>query len=153
MTACLLLAIWLSAAAATFDPGAPAAVEALTIETAGGAKPAFNVEVVKNEKDRDRGLMFRQSLPEDGGMLFDYDPPQPIAFWMKNTFIPLDIVFIDAKGVILNIAADTTPLSLQQLPSAGAARGVLEVRGGTAARFGIKPGDRVHHRIFESGPR
>src|ERR1700682_4907893 len=119
MTALLLLSIWLPAAAATFDPGAPPAVEPLTVETLAGGKHTFNVEVVKDDKDRDRGLMFRQSLPDNGGMLFDYDPPQPIAFWMKNTYISLDIVFIDARGVILNIVADTTPLSLQQLPSAG----------------------------------
>jgi uncharacterized membrane protein (UPF0127 family) len=149
MTALLILSIWLSTTAATFDPGAPPAVEPLTIETAAGVKHIFKVEVVKDDKVRDRGLMFRQSLPDDGGMLFDYDPPQSIAFWMKNTYIPLDIVFIDAKGVILNIAADTTPLSLQQLPSAGEARGVLEVKGGTTARFGIRQGDRVRHRIFE----
>jgi uncharacterized protein len=149
MAALLLLSIWFSAAAVTFDPGAPPAVEPLTVETSAGAKHVFNVEIVKDDKARDRGLMFRQSLPDDGGMLFDYDPPQSIAFWMKNTYISLDIVFIDAKGVILNIAADTTPLSLQQLPSAGAARGVLEVKGGTMARLGIKAGDRVRHRIFE----
>ncbi len=148
MTA-VLLSIWLSTAAAAFDPGAPPVVEPLTIETAAGDKHTFKVEVVKDDKARDRGLMFRQSLPDDGGMLFDYDPPQSIAFWMKNTYLPLDIVFIDAKGVILNIAADTTPLSLQQLPSTGEARGVLEVKGGTTARFGIKPGDRVRHRIFD----
>ena len=149
MAAVLFLSLWLASAAA-FDPGAPAVTEALTVETAAGAKYPFKVEVVKEETVRNRGLMFRQSLPDDGGMLFDYDPPQAISFWMKNTYIPLDIMFIDAKGMILNIAAETTPLSLQPLPSTGEARGVLEVKGGTCAKLGIKAGDHVHHRLFES---
>lgn len=144
----LLISLWLSAAAAAFDPGAPPNVEPLTIETATGEKHAFKVEVVKDETARNRGLMFRQSLPDDSGMLFDYDPPQSIAFWMKNTYISLDIIFIDAKGVILNIAANTTPLSLEQLRSAGEVRGVLEVKDGTTARLGVKAGDHVRHRIF-----
>src|ERR1041384_1238525 len=112
----LAMSLWFAGAAATFDPGAPAAVEALSVETAAGAKHEFKVEVVKEEKVRNQGLMFRQSLPDDGGMLFDYDPPQPISFWMKNTYISLDIIFVDVHGVILNIAASTTPLSLQPLP-------------------------------------
>ena len=150
MSLLLFASLWLAGAAATFDPGASPAVEPVTVETAAGVKHIFNVEVVKEVKARDRGLMFRQSLPDDGGMLFDYDPPQAISFWMKNTYIPLDIIFIDAKGEILNIAAETTPLSLQPLPSTGAARGVLEVKGGTCARLGIKAGDHVRYRIFES---
>ena len=136
-----------------FDPGAPARVESLTIETAAGVKHEFKVEIVKDDQARDRGLMFRQSLPADGGMLFEYDPPQSIAFWMKNTFIPLDIIFIDANGVILNIAANTTPLSLVQLQSSGAARGILEVNADTTARFGIRAGDHVRHRIFTGAPQ
>ena len=148
MSLVLFVSLWFASAAA-FDPGAPPATEVVTIELPNGAKRIFNVEVVKEDKMRDRGLMFRQSLPDDGGMLFDYDPPQPISFWMKNTYISLDIMFIDAKGVILNIAPETTPLSLAPLPSAGAVRGVLEVKGGTCAKLGIKAGDHVRHRIFE----
>ena len=153
MTAALLLSLWLSSAAVAFDPGAPPLVEPLTIETAAGARHDFKVEVVKDDKVRDRGLMFRQSLPDDGGMLFDYDPPQAISFWMKNTYIPLDILFVDSAGTILNIAANTTPLSLQPLPSSGEVRGVLEVKGGTVARLGVKAGDHVLHRIFEGRAR
>ncbi len=153
MTILLLVSIWISSVAAVFDPVAPAPVESLTIETAAGVRHEFKVEVVKDDRARDRGLMFRQSLPADGGMLFDYDPPQSIAFWMKNTYIPLDIIFIDAKGVILNIAANTTPLSLVQLQSSGAARGILEVNADTMARFGIKAGDHVRHRIFAGAPQ
>ena len=150
MSLLLFVSLWLSPAAASFDPGAPAPKEAVTIELVGGGKYVFNVEVVKEPKARDRGLMFRQSLADDGGMLFDYDPPQQISFWMKNTYIPLDIIFINAKGVILNIAAETTPLSLAPLPSSGEARGILELKGGTCAKLGIMAGDRVHHRIFEN---
>src|SRR5450432_203973 len=144
MSAVLFLSLWLAGTAATFDPGAPPVVEPLTVETAAGVKHDFKVEVVKEDKTRDRGLMFRQSLPDDGGMLFDYDPPQSISFWMKNTYLSLDIIFIDANGAILNITANTTPLSLQPLPSSGEVRGVLEVIAGTTARLGIKPGDHVH---------
>ena len=136
-----------------FDSGAAAPVESLTIETAAGVKHEFKVEVVKDDQARDRGLMFRQSLPTDAGMLFVYDPPQSIAFWMKNTFISLDIIFIDVNGVVLNIAADTTPLSLAPLQSSGAARGILEVNAGITARFGIKAGDHVRHRIFVGAPQ
>jgi uncharacterized membrane protein (UPF0127 family) len=82
-------------------------------------------------------------------MLFDYDPPQPVAFWMKNTFISLDIIFIDGDGRILNIAENTTPLSLERLRSAGEVRGVLEINGGLSAKLGIKPGDKVRHELFE----
>ena len=154
MSLVLFVSVWLaSVAAASFDPGAPPATEVVTVESAGGATHVFNVEVVKEEKARDRGLMFRQSLADDGGMLFDYDPPQAISFWMKNTYISLDIIFIDAKGTILNIKADTTPLSLQPLPSTGEARGVLELQGGTCARLGIKAGDKVRHRLFEGAAR
>jgi uncharacterized membrane protein (UPF0127 family) len=153
MSLILFVSLWFAGPAATFDPGAPLPVEVVTVETAAGAKHVFNVEVVKEAKARDRGLMFRQSLPDDGGMLFDYDPPQKISFWMKNTYISLDIIYIDARGTILNIAPATTPLSLQPLPSTGVARGVLELKAGTTARLGIKAGDHVLHRIFESGAR
>ena len=148
MLATLILSVWLSTAAASFDPGAATPRDLLTIETSAGVKHVFKVEVAKQESERNRGLMFRQSLDDDAGMLFDYDPPEEISFWMKNTYISLDIIFIDAGGKILNIAASTTPLSLQHLPSDGEARGVLELKGGTTARLGIKAGDLVRHRIF-----
>jgi uncharacterized membrane protein (UPF0127 family) len=83
-------------------------------------------------------------------MLFDYDPPQEVAFWMKNTYIPLDIIFIDATGRIIRIAENTTPLSLEPIPSGGVARGVLEIKGGQSAKLGIKAGDRVRHALFDA---
>jgi len=122
--------------------------ERLVIETAVGER-VFNVEVVREEAERTRGLMYRKRLARDAGMLFDYDPPQDVAFWMKNTYVSLDIIFIDVTGKIITIAAKTKPLSLDRIPSHGAARGVLEIKGGMAAKLGIKVGDRVRHALFK----
>lgn len=148
MYALIYLSLLLAAAPAVITSAPTAKLEPLTIECAKGEK-VFSVEVVRQEKDRNRGLMFRHSLAADQGMLFDYDPPQNISFWMKNTYIPLDIIFVDAQGRILNIAENTTPFSLEHLPSAGQARGVLEINGGLSKKFGIKAGDKVHHAIFD----
>jgi uncharacterized membrane protein (UPF0127 family) len=144
----ICLSLLLAAAPAVITAPTAAQAEELVVETAKGER-TFAVEVVREEKDRSRGLMFRHELAEDHGMLFDYDPPQQIAFWMKNTFLSLDIIFIGADGRILNIAQKTTPLSLEHLPAAGKARGVLEINGGLSEKFGIKPGDRVRHRLFD----
>ena len=137
------LAIVLAAAPAF----AAAKTERLVVETAAGER-VFNVEVVREETERNRGLMYRKTLTDNAGMLFDYDPPQEVAFWMKNTLISLDIIFMDANGRIITIAADTTPLSLDRIPSHGVARGVLEIKGGLVAKRGIKVGDRVRHALF-----
>lgn len=125
--------------------------ERLTIASQSGER-AFNVEVVREEAQRNRGLMFRRQLSNDHGMLFDYDPPQVVGFWMKNTYISLDIIFIATDGRIMRIAPNTTPHSLESIPSGGPARGVLEINGGLAAKLGIKPGDRVRHRLFGAVP-
>jgi uncharacterized membrane protein (UPF0127 family) len=132
-------------------PAQAAAVktETLVIETAKGEQ-VFKVEVVREEKDRNRGLMYRKRMADNRGMLFDYDPPQDVAFWMKNTYISLDIIFVDATGKIITIAAKTKPLSLDRIPSNGVARGVLEIKGGFAEKLGIKVGDRVRHQMFEA---
>jgi uncharacterized membrane protein (UPF0127 family) len=108
----------------------------------------FSVEVVANDADRAKGLMFRKELPEGQGMLFDFQRDQDIAMWMKNTYIPLDMIFITADGRIRRIAENTEPLSERIIPSGGPVRGVLEVIGGTARKLGIAPGDRVAHPIF-----
>jgi uncharacterized protein len=127
---------------------APAA-EQQTLEIASktGVHP-FSVELVANEADRAKGLMYRRSLPEGHGMLFDFQREQEVAFWMKDTYIPLDMIFIRGNGRILRIAENTTPLSVQQVPSGGPVRAVLEVAGGTARKLGIAPGDQVAHPIF-----
>jgi uncharacterized membrane protein (UPF0127 family) len=144
------LSLLIAAAPAAVTLPAAAQLEPLTVETAAGEKKKFSVEVVRDEKARNRGLMFRHEMADDHGMLFDYDPPQAIAFWMKNTFISLDIIFVGGDGRIISIAEKTTPLSLERLPSGGPARGVLEINGGLSAKLGIKVGDKVLHPIFET---
>jgi uncharacterized membrane protein (UPF0127 family) len=121
--------------------------EQLTIDTASGPV-RFTVEIADDDAERARGLMFRESLADDRGMLFHYQEPEHASFWMRNTIISLDIIFIGVDGRILNIAERTTPYSEQGIPAAGLTRGVLEIRGGRAAELGIRPGDRVRHRIF-----
>jgi uncharacterized membrane protein (UPF0127 family) len=108
----------------------------------------FSVEVVANDADRAKGLMFRKELPEGTGMLFDFQRDQDIAMWMKNTYIPLDMIFIAGDGRIRRIAENTEPMSERIIPSGGPVRGVLEVIGGTARKLGIAPGDRVAHPMF-----
>ncbi len=108
----------------------------------------FSVEVVANDADRAEGLMFRKELPEGTGMLFDFQRDQDIAMWMKNTYIPLDMIFIAGDGRIRRIAENTEPMSERIIPSGGPVRGVLEVIGGTARKLGIAPGDRVAHPMF-----
>jgi uncharacterized membrane protein (UPF0127 family) len=121
--------------------------ERLIIETSNG--PAqFTVEVAGDPGRQSRGLMFRESLADNHGMLFDFPRPEPVEFWMRNTLISLDIIFIGEGGHILNIAERTTPRSDDPVPSVGPVRGVLEIRGGRAEELGVRPGDRVRHRIF-----
>ena len=109
---------------------------------------SFSVEVVDNDADRAKGLMFRKSLPEGTGMLFDFKVEQDVAFWMQNTYIPLDMIFIRADGRILRIAENTEPMSTKQVPSGGKVLAVLEVIAGTTRKLGIVAGDRVAHPIF-----
>ena len=122
-------------------------IEPLEIRTHNGVR-RFQVEIADTEASRERGLMFRKSLAPDHGMLFDFKTPQPVAFWMKNTLIPLDMVFITADGHILSIARNAQPMNETPIPSGGDVLGVLELRGGRAAELGLEPGDRVKERIF-----
>ena len=126
---------------------AEAALEPLRIVTAGGARD-FNVEVMRDDQQRARGLMYRRSLPANQGMLFDFKVEQPVMMWMKNTYISLDMIFIARNGAIVSIAENTEPLSERTIPSGGPAWAVLEVNGGIAAKLGIRKGDRVEHAIF-----
>ena len=112
---------------------------------------AFTVEMATNDDERSRGLMFRKELPEGHGMLFDFFSDQPVSFWMHNTFIPLDMIFIRSDGRIIRVAENTTPKSDELVPSGGPVRGVLEVIAGTARKLGIKPGDQVTGPIFLPG--
>ncbi len=112
---------------------------------------AFSVELATNDAERSRGLMFRKELPEGHGMLFDFQPEQPVAFWMHNTYISLDMIFIRGDGRILRIAENTEPMSDRLVPSGGPIRAVLEVIAGTARKLGIAPGDRVNGAMFGPG--
>jgi hypothetical protein len=112
---------------------------------------AFTVELATDDAERSRGLMFRKELPEGRGMLFDFERDQPVAFWMHNTYISLDMIFIRGDGSILRIAENTEPLSDRLVPSGGPVRAVLEVIAGTARKLGIAPGDRVETPVLTGG--
>jgi uncharacterized membrane protein (UPF0127 family) len=114
----------------------------LTIRTRNGER-RFTVEVARTPEQQAQGLMHRQSLAPDAGMIFPYDPPQQAAFWMKNTVIPLDMIFIRPDGTIAQIAANTVPYSLDPVPSLEPVAAVLEIAGGRAGELGIAVGDRV----------
>ena len=126
-----------------------AALEPLQIVSAAGEKRAFQVEVMRNDAERAKGLMFRRFLPADRGMLFDFKTEQPVMMWMKNTYLPLDMIFIARNGLVTYVAENAEPLSERIISSNGPVYSVLEVNAGTAARLGIKPGDRVMHPLFK----
>jgi uncharacterized membrane protein (UPF0127 family) len=98
------------------------------------------------------GLMFRKTVPADGGMLFDWGQPQSSEMWMKNTIAPLDMLFINADGTVRRIAENTTPRSLATISSGGPVRATLELAAGTAARLHIQVGDKVEQRVFGDAP-
>ena len=127
---------------------APAAGEATLEIVSRTGVHAFAVELATNDAERSRGLMFRKELPEGRGMLFDFERDQPVAFWMHNTYISLDMIFIRGDGRIVRIAEDTTPMSDDLIPSGRPVRAVLEVVAGTARKLGMAPGDRVKGAIF-----
>ena len=126
----------------------------LSIVRGNGAAPhTFRVWIADTGERQMQGLMFVRDLPADQGMLFVHDRPRVASMWMKNTFIPLDMLFIDARGRIVTIHQNTTPHSLETLSSDRPVLGVLELRGGEVARRGIRTGDRVLHAAFRSrGP-
>ncbi len=119
----------------------------LAIQTSSGVLH-FSVEIANTEAKREQGLMFRESMPENAGMLFLFGTSKPVEFWMKNTLIPLDMLFIGSDGKIRNIAARAVPLSTVPIPSAGPVVSVLELNGGAADRLGIKAGDQVEGAIL-----
>ena len=114
----------------------------LTIES-GGRSHRFTVEVARTPDEQARGLMYRERLGADEGMIFPFDFPRPASFWMRNTLIPLDMIFIREDGTIARIAANTVPLSEETVSSGELVIAVLELRGGRAAELGISEGDRV----------
>jgi len=128
--------------------GAPAAaLEKLEITTSRGTH-ALAVEVMRTEEERERGLMFRESLAEDRGMLFDFKTERVVMMWMKNTYLPLDMIFMSRAGKVVAIAKNAAPLSEKIISSGVPASAVLEVNAGTAQRIGLRIGDFVRHPVF-----
>lgn len=152
---CLLMAVSLSLSATHFAPavadesqtGLP--VEDLTI-TSGETVHRFQVEIAATDEQRSMGLMFREEMALDHGMLFLFETEGQRYFWMKNTPLPLDIIYISATGTIVSIAADTKPFSLDTIPSGLPAQYVLEINAGLSAKLGIKPGDKVSNPSMEA---
>ncbi len=121
--------------------------EKLEIVTASGTH-AFSVEVMRSELERERGLMFRRFLPQDRGMLFDFTTEQVVTMWMKNTYLPLDMIFIGRTGKVVAVAENAVPLSEKIISSGLPAYAVLEVNAGTIGRIGLRIGDSVRHPVF-----
>src|SRR5919198_1241175 len=139
--AVLALVLW------SVGPAAAAEEQTLEIVTRNGVYP-FTVEVAITDEERSKGLMFRRELPEGRGMLFDFKQDTNATMWMKNTYIPLDMIFIRADGRIQRIAESTEPESTKIIAAGAPVRAVLEVIGGTARKLGVKAGDRVAHPLF-----
>lgn len=142
----MVLVIALAFASATAE-SKTLPTEELVLKT-GGGEHKFTVEIADSPSEQAIGLMFRTSMPADRGMLFIYDKQQPVAMWMKNTYISLDMVFITEKGVVHHVVRNTVPQSLKTIESNGKVLAVLELIAGTADRIGLKPGDKVVHKTF-----
>ena len=129
--------------------GASAKTDTLTIVTS-DASHEFNVELALTAAERAKGLMFRRTMADNEGMLFDFGREQTINMWMRNTYISLDMIFAFEDGTINRIAEQTEPHSERTIPSGGKVRYVLEIKGGLARRLGISPGDRIVHPLIEA---
>lgn len=135
---------WASLAA---SPSVAQELQPLQI-VSGDERHEFIVELAATPAERSRGLMYRRSMPADHGMLFDFERDDMVSMWMRNTYIPLDMLFIRADGTIARIAEHTEPLSERTISSGEPVRSVLELNAGTSSRLGIEPGDRVEHSLF-----
>jgi uncharacterized membrane protein (UPF0127 family) len=127
-----------------FEPGAVV----VTADDGTSVTHAFQFEVADNHSERSTGLMHRSELGADSGMLFDFGRDRMVSMWMRNTFIPLDMLFISKDGTVQTIAVNTTPHSERSISSRVRVRAVLELPAGTVERLGIKPGDRIEHAMF-----
>ena len=134
-------------AAALATSAAHAADPVLEIDTASGAH-RYDVEIADNEATREHGLMDRHEMAANHGMLFEFPDRRPVTFWMKDTYLSLDMVFIDADGTVKRIAARAKPLSLDMIPSGSPVTGVLELNAGVAAAIGLKAGDKIKFPFF-----
>lgn len=146
----LALGLWVAAGGGVLarepQPFARAKAE---IATQGGARHSFAVEVAATDEQLAQGLMYRPSLAADAGMLFDFGAVRPVSMWMKNTLIPLDMLFLAEDGRVVGVAERAVPRSLDLISAPEPVRGVLEVNGGTVSRLGIRPGDRLVHPTFD----
>lgn len=122
----------------------------LVIDSAAGKQHRFTVELADSDERRAYGLMHRDAMPPDHGMIFDFKADQPVAMWMRNTRLPLDMLFIARDGRIVNIRERAVPFDETSIYSEGPVRSVLELNGGTVARLGIKSGDVVRHALFRN---
>jgi len=145
MALALALAVTMPAAAQT--PNVRFEKSDLTIES-GGKRHRFTVEFADNDERRTLGLMHRRQMAADAGMLFDFKRDAPVAMWMRNTLIPLDMLFVDREGIVRHIHERAVPMSEAIISSEENVRAVLELNGGTAARLGLKKGDRLVHAMF-----
>lgn len=137
----LLLVAFPAWALETFD------TSELTVMTAGGPQK-FTIELALSDAQMEQGLMFRRNLALDAGMLFDFKVPTKVTMWMKNTIVPLDMLFLDEHGRIIGIHENAVPYSTDIIAAKAPARYVIELHGGTVARLGIKPGDQVTSPYF-----
>jgi len=140
-----LVLAWMLAAGAAWAACAP---DRVALRGAWG-QAQFGVEVVDEPAERAQGLMFRETLPLSSGMLFIYDYPQPVSFWMKNTLIPLDMIFVDETGLVRAVKHEAQPGDLTPIPGGDEILVVLEINGGLARRLGIGPGSQMQHEVFQ----
>lgn len=150
--AAVAASIWLAFGSAALAQDKPLPVTTIVIDTEHGPH-TFRVEIAADHASQEKGLMFRRQMPPDDGMLFEFPRPEMQFFWMKNTILPLDIIFIRANGTISSIAPNAVPYSTTTIPSIEPVRAVLELNGGRAAQLGIEPDDVVHHAFFGNASR
>jgi uncharacterized membrane protein (UPF0127 family) len=132
-----------------YAPAFALPVENISIDTVKG-HTAFKVEIAGDHASQEKGLMYRKKMAANAGMLFDFHTTVMTSFWMKNTLLPLDIIFIRSDGAVSSIAAHAVPLSETPIPSSEPIRAVLELNAGRAAEIGMAPGDKVHATIFKN---
>lgn len=128
-------------------------IERLWLITNDGREQPIAVEIAAGPEEKRVGLMFRTYLADGNGMLFPYETPQEVTMWMRNTYIPLDMVFIRADGVVHRVEKRAEPMSERIIASEGPVTAVLELAGGAVDRLGLKPGDRVRHPHFSASAR
>jgi uncharacterized membrane protein (UPF0127 family) len=139
----LVLTFASGCALAASGPQTGLPVETITIDTKAGPHP-FQVEIAADDQSRETGLMFRKSMAPDAGMLFDFHEPQEVSFWMENTILPLDMLFVRANGTIARIKENATPYSRENIPSGEPVQYVIELNAGRAKALGIQQGGHVH---------